>query len=52
MISLMILHHNYNHYVLRVLFIERAQGLRKFVGQLGNVEAIIAEVECYNVKVS
>ena len=39
-------------YVLRVLFIERAQGLRKFVGLLGNVEAIIAEVECDSIKVS
>ena len=39
-------------YVLRVLFIERAQGLRKFVGLQGNVEAIIAEVQCDSVKVS
>ena len=39
-------------YVLRVLFIERAQGLRKFVGLQGNVEAIITEVQCDSVKVS
>ena len=39
-------------YVLRVLFIERAQGLRKFVGLQGNMEAIIAEVQCDSVKVS
>ena len=32
--------------------IERAQGLRKFVGLQGNVEAIIAEVQCDSVKVS
>ena len=39
-------------YVLRVLFIERAQGLRKFVGLQGNMEAIIAEIQCDSVKVS
>ena len=39
-------------YVLRVLFIERAQELRKFVGLQGNMEAIIAEVQCDSVKVS
>ena len=39
-------------YVLRVLFIERARGLRKFVGLQGNMEAIIAEVQCDSVMVS